>query len=61
MRSKFLNRKHIKYLIKNKLLARILVMSGYVVLYYLTRWAVGIEAAERLQGLALLLQRANGG
>ena len=59
MRSKLLNKKTKSRLVK------MAVMAGYVVMYYVTQYVVGIEAAKILvketEGLALLLQVMNGG
>jgi len=55
MRSKLLNKKTKSRLVK------IIVMAGYVVMYYLTQYVAGIEASKNMAVLAKLLQLANGG
>ena len=59
MRLKLLNKKTKSRLVK------MVVMAGYVVMYYVTQYVAGIEATKVLiketEGLALLLQVMNGG
>lgn len=55
MRSKLLDKKTKSRIVKMS------VMAGYVALYYITRHIAGIQAAEKLQGLAKLLEMVNGG
>ncbi len=64
MRSKLLNlTRYIPFTTQKekKLLVKMLIMAGYVAMYYVTQYVAGIQAAEKLQGLAKLLQAANGG
>ena len=55
MRSKLLNKKTKSRLVK------MAVMAGYVVMYYLTQYVAGIEAAKNMQMLTNIIQVMNGG
>ena len=55
MRSKLLNKKTKSRLVK------MAVMAGYVVMYYLTQYVAGIEAAKNMQVLTNIIQVMNGG
>ena len=55
MRSKLLDTKNKRRLIK------MLIMAGYVILYYVTNHIAGLEAAKQVQGLAKLIEVINGG
>lgn len=55
MRSKLLDKKTKSYLVK------MAVMAGYALTYFITQHIVGVQAAEKLQGLAKLLETVNGG
>lgn len=55
MRSKLLNKKNKSRLVK------MLIMAGYVILYYVTNHIADVESAKNIQGLAKLIQVMNGG